>query len=80
MVKVKGEEILLSVRPFNTAREAGTSLPARGSHDDLQAPGLWIALVRGFWGLGRAPNRALPGGGINRRNLKPWERSSSSRE
>ena len=52
MVKVKGEEILLSVRPFNMAREAGTSLPARGIHNDLQARGLWIALLRGFWGLG----------------------------
>ena len=56
------------------AREASTSLPAKGSNDGLQAPEIQIALLRGFWGLGRGPNRALPGGGINRRDLKPWER------
>ena len=44
---------LLGVRPFNLAREAGASLPARGSHDDLQASGLQLALLRGVWGLGR---------------------------
>lgn len=70
-VKVKGEARLLGVRPLNLAREAGASL-----HCDLQTPGLQLALVRGVWRLERGPNKALHGGGINRRNLKPWERMS----
>ena len=80
MVKIKDGGSLLGVRPFNLAREAGASLPTRDSHDDLQAPGLQLALLRGVLGLGRGLNRALPGGGINRRNLKPWERMSPNLE
>ena len=79
-VKVKDEGNLLGIRPLSLAREAGALLLARGSHNDLQAPGLQLALVRGAWGLERGPNRALPGGGLNRRNLKPWERMSTSLE
>ena len=77
---VKGEGSLLGISTLYMARKAGASLPARGSHNDLQAPGLQLALVRGAWGLERGPNRALPGGGLNRRNLKPWERMSASLE
>ena len=77
---VKGEGSLLGISPLNLAREVGASLPARGSHDDLQDPGLQLALMRGVWGMGRVLNRALPGGGINRKNLKPWERMSPSLE
>ena len=77
---VMGEGSLLGISPLNLAREVGASLPARGSHDDLQDPGLQLALMRGVWGMGRVLNRALPGGGINRRNLKPWERMSPSLE
>ena len=43
------------------AKEASTSLPAKGSHDPLEAPGLQIALMRGFWGLERGPNRLYLG-------------------
>ena len=71
---VKGEGSLLDISPLNLAREVGASQSARGSHDDLQAPGLQLALMLGVWGLRRGLNRALPGGGISRKNLKPWEK------
>ena len=77
-VKVKDEGNLLGIRPLSLAREAGALLPARGSHNDLQAPGLQLTLLRGVWGLGRGLNRALLGGGINRKNLRPWESMSPS--
>ena len=77
---VKGEGSLLGISPLNLAREVGASQSARGSHDDLQAPGLQLALMLGVWGLRRGLNRALPEGGISRKNLKPWERMSPSLE